>query len=74
MISEALELHVEGGRVRLSYCMCVVMAMVGAGMEVVDGMHAGQNRGVGRMSGDDGVRRDTLMTPDHITVLVHSSG
>ena len=38
--------------------MCVVvMAMVGwvgVGMEVVDGMHAGQSLGVGRMSRDAG--------------------
>ena len=25
-----------------------------AGMELVDGMHAGQSQGVGRMLGDDG--------------------
>ena len=28
------------------------MAMVGAGMDVVDGMHVGHSRGFGRMSGD----------------------
>ena len=42
-ISEVLELRVEGGRVSHKWWMCVVvMAMVGwvgAGMEVVDGMH-----------------------------------
>ena len=61
----------EGGRVSHSWCMCVVvMAMVGwmgAGMELVLGMHAGQSQVVGRMSGD--VRsfqecvRNTLITP-----------
>ena len=30
-----------------------MMRCVGAGMEVMDGMHAGQSRG-GRMSGDTG--------------------
>ena len=36
-------------------CVVLVMVMVGwvaAWMEVVDGMHAGQSQGVGRMSGD----------------------
>ena len=46
----------EGGRVSNSWCMCVVvMAMVGwmgAGMELVFGMHAGQSQGVSRMSKD----------------------
>ena len=55
---KALELHVEGGRVSHSWCMCVVvMAMVGwmgAGMELVLGKHAGQSQVVGRMSGDAG--------------------
>ena len=48
MISEALELRVEGGRVSHKWCMCVVVrAMVGwvvAEMEVVDDMHAGQSQ------------------------------
>ena len=39
-----------------SWCLCaVVMAMVGwmgAGMELVIGMHAGQSQGVSRMSKD----------------------
>ena len=72
----------EGGRVSLSWCMCVVvMAMVGwmgAGMELVLGKHAGQNQVVGRMSGDAGAFpefvENTLMTPDHTTIQVRSSG
>ena len=57
------------------------MAMVvwaEAGMEVVDGMHAGQSQGVGRMSGDAGALPEcvvrALMTPDHTTFQVRSSG
>ena len=49
-ISEAPEQRVEGGQVSHSWCMCVVIAMVGwveTGMEVVDGMYAGQNKGGG---------------------------
>ena len=46
----------EGGRGSHSWCMCVVvMAMVGwmgAGMELVFGMHAGQSHVVSRMSKD----------------------
>ena len=57
-ISEALELHVEGGRVSRSLCMCVAShgygGLGGAGMEVVDDMHAGQSQGFCRMSIDAG--------------------
>ena len=46
MISEALELYIEGGRVSHSWCMCVVDngygGLGGASMKVMDGMHAGQ--------------------------------
>ena len=46
----------EGGRVSHSWCMCVVvMAMVGlmgAGIELVFGRHAGQSHGVSCMSKD----------------------
>ena len=49
MISEALELRVEGRRVSHSWCMCVICHGYGGlcevGMEVVDGMHAGQSHG-----------------------------
>ena len=57
------------------------MAMIGwveAGIEVVDDMHAGQSQGVGRMTVDarsiSRVRGNTMMTPDHTTVQVRSSG
>ena len=51
MISEALELHVEGGRVSHSWCICAVShgyGGLGGGRDgVVDGMHVGQShRGV----------------------------
>ena len=63
MISEELELCVKGGQVSHSLCMCVVsrgyggLGWVGAGMEVVDGMHAGQSWGLAACR----------MTPKHIT-------
>ena len=50
MVSEALELRMESGRVSFIWCMCVVCHGYGglgwAGMEVVDGMRAGQSLGV----------------------------
>ena len=69
----------EGGRVSHSWCMCVVvMAMVGAVMELVLGRHAGQSLVVGRMSGDAGAFPEcvgnTLITPDRTTIQVRSSG
>ena len=82
MISEVLELYVEGGRDRHSWCMCVAGhgyggLGVGAQMEVVDGMHAGQARRVGRMSGDARALRKrevkTLVSSGHSAFLVHSS-
>ena len=49
MISEALLLRVEGGRVSHSWGMCVVShgygGLGGAGVEAVDGMHVGQSQG-----------------------------
>ena len=62
--------------------MCVVvMAVVGwmgAGMELVFGKHAEQSQGVCRMSGDAGAFPEcvgnTLMSPDHTTIHVRSSG
>ena len=43
IISETLELRKEGGRVNHSWYICVVShgngGLVGAGMEVLDGMH-----------------------------------
>ena len=80
MISEALELYVEGGRVSNSWCMCVVMVMVGwvgSWMEVVDGPHAGQSRGWshdGRCRSICRVRGDTLTTPDSNAIQVRISG
>ena len=72
----------EGGRVSHSWCMCVVvMAMVGgmgAWMELVLGMHAGQSQVVGRMSEDAGAFPEcvgnTPITPDRTTIQVRSSG
>ena len=58
VISEALELFVEGGRVNDSWCMCVVShgygRLVGLRMEVVDSIRLGKSHGVGRMSEDAG--------------------
>ena len=55
------------------------MAMVGSmgvGMEVAAGKHAGQNQGVGRMSGDAGAfpecEVNTLITSDRTTIHVGS--
>ena len=59
----------------------VVMAMVGwmgAGMEFVLGKHVGQSQVVGRILGDARAFPEcvgnTLITPDHTTIQVHSSG
>ena len=50
MIPEVLELCVKDGQVSSSWCMCVVShgygGLVGAWMEVVDDMHAGQRWGL----------------------------
>ena len=49
LISEALELRMEGGHVSRGWCMWVVGhgygGLVGVGMEVVDGMDAAQGQG-----------------------------
>ena len=54
------------------------MDWVGTGMEVVDGMHAGQSRGglshVERYRDTSRVRDDTLMIPEHTATQVRSSG
>ena len=43
-------------------------------MEVVDGMHAGQCRGVSRMSGDaEALPECEVMTPNHTAFLVRCS-
>ena len=56
MISEALELLVECGRVNNTLCMYAVSdsygGLAGSEMEVVDCMLVGQCLGVGRMSGN----------------------
>ena len=62
--------------------MCVVShgygGMGGAGMEVVDGMHAGQSQmgwsHFGRCRSISRVRGNTLMTSDHMAFQVHNSG
>ena len=59
MISEALEPHVDGGRVSHGGCIGVLLVMamvgwVGAGMVVVVSIHMGENQGVYHMSGDAG--------------------
>ena len=68
----------EGGRVSHSWCLCVVVMAMGAGMEMVFDKHAGQSPVVGRMSGDAGAFPEcvgnTLITPDRITIQVRSSG
>ena len=67
MISEALELYVEGGRVSHIWCMCVVGngigGLIGAGVEVVDGMHGGWSH-VGGCRRTSRLICVTLMTPD----------
>ena len=48
---------------------------MGAGLEVMDGMHAGQRQGVGCMSEDAGTLPDCeVMTPDRTAILMCSSG
>ena len=46
LISEAQEVRMEGGRDNYSACLQLVMAMVRARMEVVDGMHVAQYKEV----------------------------
>ena len=49
-------------------------ALVGAGMEVVDSMHAVRWMHVGRCRGHPESEVKTLMTTNHTTVQVRSSG
>ena len=55
-----------------------VVGWMGAGMELMDGRHAGQGQVAGRMSGDAGALADcvgnTLITPVRTTIKVRSSG
>ena len=54
-----------------------IVGLVGTGMEVVDGMYAGQSlwswSHVDNCLSISRVRGDTLMTPDHTTVPVRNS-
>ena len=56
----------------------VMVGWVGAGIEVVDSLHAGHSQvgwsHVVRCRGISRVPGDTQMTPDHIAVQVCSSG
>ena len=78
MISEALELYVEGGRVSHSWCMWAVGTVNGRLGEGRDGggewyACGPKPRGwshVGRSRSTSWVRGDTLMTPDHSTFYV----
>ena len=55
-----------------------MMGWVSAGMEVVDGRHAGQSQlgwsHIDRCRRTSPVRGDTLMTPDHTAFQVCGSG
>ena len=55
-----------------------MVGLLGEGMEVVDGRHAGQSQGGGHMPGDVGAltvcKMKTLMTSDHTAILERSSG
>ena len=77
MISEALELRVEGGRVSHSCCMGVVCHGYGGLGGGMDGMLAGQIQGdcshVGIYRSTSRVRGETLMTLDHTAIQVPSS-
>ena len=72
----------EGGQVSHSWYMYVVShgdgGLVGAGMDVVDGMCSGQSpegwSHVGRCRSMSRVRGDTLMTPDHTAIHERGSG
>ena len=82
MISEVLEVYVEGGRVSHSLCMCVVSrgyGGLGGGRDGGGGWYAcGTTSGgwsyVGKCLSTSRVRSDTLMILDHATVQVRSSG
>ena len=82
MISEALRLRVEGGRVSHSWCMGVDgdgCGELGGGMDGDGGWYAcGRIPGgwshVGRSRSTSRVSCDTLMTPDHTAFQVRSSG
>ena len=75
MISEALELHMEGGQVSHWWCTCVVShgnGGLGGSRDGGGGWTACETKGVGRMPGDARALPEsevkTLMTPDHTTI------
>ena len=82
MISEELEMCMEGGRVSHSRCMGVVSLGYGGLGGVIDGgggWYACGTKPGGlvacrEMPGISRVWGDTLMTSDHTAVQVHSSG
>ena len=77
MISEALELHVGGGRISRSWCMCVVGGGFGGGRDGGGSWYACVTKpGGGGVACREMPKHfgDTLMTPDHTTFQVRSSG
>ena len=76
MISEALMLYVEGGRVSHSWLMCVVGRGYGELSNGMDGgwyafeIKSGVWSLVGRYRRTSRVPGDTLIAPDHITFHV----
>ena len=82
MISEALELYLEDGRVSDSWCMCVVghgYDGLGRGRDEGGGWYACETKQgawshIARCRSTSRVRGDTLMTPDHTDIQVRSFG
>ena len=82
IISEALELRVEGGRVSHCWCMCIVShgyGGLGGGKDEGGGWYACGIKpwgwtNVGRCRSISRVRGDKLMKTDHTAVQVRSSG
>ena len=80
IISDALELRVNGGRVSHSWCMCVVShgygGLDGEEIEVVDGIHAEQIQGWshdGRCRSTSRLRGSALKTPNQPVFQERSS-
>ena len=78
MISEALELHVEGGRVSHNWYIYHGYGGLGGDGDGGGGWYAcGTKPGgsiVERCQSTSQVRGDILMTPDHTAIQVRSSG
>ena len=82
MVSEALELRMQGGRVSECGCMCVVghgngglgWCRDGGGGWLACRAKPGGLFACQEMSKHFPSARDTLMTPDHIAVKVRSYG